>query len=63
MSRIHDALKKAEQERAGSPRPDMGPKPSAVGPPPVAVEEGEHPAVAKEGMVPPVVESAPYSGP
>lgn len=63
MSRIHDALKKAEQERTGSPRPDLGPKTSAAGPAPAALEEAERVVIAREGAVSTVVETTPFSGP
>lgn len=63
MSRIHDALKKAEQERTGTPRPDLGTQTVAVRPAPAGVEESAHPTAAKEITIPAVQEVAPFSGP
>ncbi len=63
MSRIHDALKKAEQERAGSPRPDAAPKGVAAGAAPAGVAESEHPAVAGMSVLPAMPEPVPFSGP
>ena len=63
MSRIHDALKKAEQERNGSPRADLGPKTAAVSPSASGIAESEHPAIAGVNVLPAVQEPAPFSGP
>ena len=63
MSRIHDALKKAEQERTGSPRADLGPKAAAVSPAAAGVAESELPAAAGVSVLPAVQEAVPFSGP
>jgi protein-tyrosine kinase len=60
MSRIHDALKKAEQERAGGARPDLGAKAVAVSPLPAGVAESPAPGEAGIAAVP---EVTPFSGP
>ena len=63
MSRIHDALKKAEQERTGSPQTDLGPKAAASSPAAAGIAESEQPAVARVGVLPAVQEAVPFSGP
>ncbi|MFB3921505.1 MAG: tyrosine-protein kinase family protein [Terriglobia bacterium] len=63
MSRIHDALKKAEQERTGVPQPDLGPKAAAVSPAASGIAENERPVDAGVGVLPAVLEPAPFSGP
>ena len=63
MSRIHDALKKAEQERNASPRADLGPKAVAVSPAAAGIAESEPPGVAGVSVLPAVQEPAPFSGP
>lgn len=64
MSRIHDALKQAEQERTGTPRADLGPKAGAVSPAAAGIAEREQPAGGSGvSVLPAVQEAVPFTGP